>query len=93
MAIPPSHAPLGNVSDGKQAQSMGDVLVVQHAGIFGVFHEVDGERGDFGDHDAPDGVGHGGVGFGEDELDVVRLDGKDFDFGEALLRHFLLFFF
>jgi hypothetical protein len=68
---------------------MSNILIVQHATILGILHQIDGKRGNLGDHDAPESIGHGGVGFGEDELDVVWGYVEDFYFGEALLGHFV----
>lgn len=65
----------GGVREGKKAETMCDVFVVEDGGVFGEFDEVDGERGDLGDHDAAKGVGDRGVGLGEDEFYLVRFDG------------------
>lgn len=67
---------------------MGYVFVVQHGGIFGEFDQVDGERGDFGDHDAAEGVGDGYIGVGEGEFYFLGEDGDYFYFWDALVSHF-----
>jgi hypothetical protein len=88
----PTHSlqtPLGHISNRNQPQPMSNILIVQHATILGILHQIDGKRGNLGDHDAPESIGHGGVGFGEDELDVVWGYVEDFYFGEALLGHFV----
>ena len=48
--------------------------------------EVDGHRGDLGDHDAAESVGYAGVGVAELELGVVVPELADPDAGEALVR-------
>jgi len=62
-------------------------LIVENRGVFMEFDQVNRQRWDLGDHDATEGIGHGGVGVGEDEPYFMGLDGQDFYFRESLMRH------
>ena len=50
---------------------MGDELVREDGGVGGDVDEVDRQGGDFGEHDAAQGVGEGEGGRLEDEVDPV----------------------
>jgi len=87
MAITTAYGIGCDVSEGDESETVCDVFVIEDGGVFCNFHEVNGEGGDLGDHDAAEGIGDGGVGFGEDEFYFMLLDGEYFYFGESLVRH------
>jgi len=87
MAITTAYSIGCDVSEGDESETVCDVFVIEDGGVFCNFHEVNGEGGDLGDHDAAEGIGDGGVGFGEDEFYFMLLDGEYFYFGESLVRH------
>lgn len=66
-----------------EAEAVGNELVVEDGGVDFDLDEVDGDGGDFGDHDAAEGVGDAGVGVSELELEVVVFELSDFDSGSA----------
>lgn len=70
-----------------EAEAMGNELVIKDGGVDFDFDEVDSDGGDLGDHDAAEGVGHGGVGVSKLEFRVVVLQFADFDLGESLVRN------
>lgn len=75
--------------EGDQAQAVGQHLVLDHARV--VVHEdgLDGERGDLGDEDAPEGVRDGGVDADQRELGVELLVRVELDL-EVLAEVFLV---
>jgi len=68
---------------------MRNILVVQDAGIIVKLDEVYGQRGHLSNHDTTQRVGHARVRLREHEIYFMRSNVLYFDFGKALLRHFV----
>lgn len=49
---------------------MGEEFVGQYGGVLFYFNEIDGHRGDFGEHYSAEGVGEGEVDGGEFEVNA-----------------------
>ena len=87
VAVPgEAHLHGGGGGEGDEPQAVRDELVVEDGGVDLDLDEVDGHRGDLGDHDAAEGVGYAGVGVAELELGVVIPQLADPDAGEPLVR-------
>ena len=78
-----AHGPLAGERD--ETQAMSDELVVEDGGVDLDLDEVDRDGGDFGDHDAAEGVGHGYVGVAKLELGVVVFELADLHLWESLV--------
>lgn len=86
VAVPGEAHGHGTLADERdQAQAVGDELVVEDGGVHLDFHQIYGDCGDFGDHDAAESVGDAGVGLPQLEPHVVILHLPNFDFGESLV--------
>lgn len=81
---PHAHGVVGGEWD--EAKAVGEELVVEDGRVDLDLDEVDGDRGDLGDHDAAEGVGHAGVGFAQFKFAVIVLHLADPDLGEPLVR-------
>ena len=66
---------------------MSNVFVVEDCGILVKLDQINGERRHFGNHEAPNRIRHTNVCVAQDELDFVRRDIENLDFGKALMRH------
>lgn len=75
-----------------ETEAMGNELVVKDGGVYFDFDEVNSDGGDLGDHDAAEGIGHGGIGIAKLKLSVVILQLSDFNLRESLVRYSLHFF-
>lgn len=65
---------------------MGNELVWKNGGVYLDLDHVDGNGGDVGHDDAPEGVGEGEVDIAEHEVDPVFLEFSDAD-GRLLIIH------
>ena len=82
-----SHGHGSLTGERNESESVGDELVIENRGVNLDFDKVNGNGGNFGDHDTAESVGHAGIGLTELELGVVVLDFPDLDFWETLVGY------
>jgi hypothetical protein len=80
----------GAVADERdEAEPVREELVVEHRGVGLDLHQVDGQRGHFRDHDAPQRIGNAGVRVAQLELHHIVLHVADAHCWKPLIRHIL----
>ncbi|GER28989.1 HIT zinc finger [Striga asiatica] len=79
-----AHGHCALAGEGNQTQAVGNELVVEDRGVHLDLNQIDGDCGDFGDHDAAECVGDTGVSVAQLELHEVVPYCPDFDLREPL---------